>query len=494
MEEATQVTMIPLAGTGTGKSSMIEPLTGLKNGFKIDDCSSSVTSVTSSYSNNRNGTLVNVIDNPGFLTGEGKDKVFMPQMHSFLKNWIPGINLFLILLSAVNSRIDKSVETMFKFIDYFFNDANMWKQVGIVFTKCIPNQYNKEKILSDHFNKIISIIKELPSCRGKDIDLNIPVFCVNSPDYYTDESTRSEYERIIEYAKKFDPVSTKNLRQINPDYMMVEYKVNEKVKVDERIEGNEEVRKRIITYQNQRKPICLSWEHVQYELPLEIIDSWEEEQVEKLEIRPRILKSTDIINESNCVIKLFHYQDLKRYRIDFEDGRIGYTEDEVISEYTEKQKEEIKQLPHQFIKAEYKGEERNKIKILYFEDQEQTIVTMNDGEPKFLKPKTIRPFTEVIKSKVHVEFKTEEINRNEEEIYHWEDDHSTAEKVGMVFGWIFSVGIYHESLNTQHKVHDYWEVTVYYRESKRDVITDPDGNVIYCNWVTCREWNTKHRK
>lgn len=166
-------------------------------------------------------------------------------------------------------------------MNYFFNDPTMWERTGIIFTRCYADAYNAEEATFEYRPEIIKFIKSLNNCENLEIDL--PCFFVDSEEYETDENTQREYQKILDFAHNFEPVLTNNFREINPDYMMVEYEIIKKKKVGEdlnNIEGSDTRRIRKIYYEDQRVAKYTNWkEEISYG-ESETIRSWEEEQIE----------------------------------------------------------------------------------------------------------------------------------------------------------------------------------------------------------------------
>ena len=109
---------------------------------------------------------------------------------------------------------------MFQLINDFYDNPKLWNQTGIIFTRCYQGYFDRENAETRYRPKIINFIKKLPGCQN--IEPELPCFFVDSPNWEHDESTRREYDRVLEYSLKFQPFLSNQFK-----YAMAEYKQKE---------------------------------------------------------------------------------------------------------------------------------------------------------------------------------------------------------------------------------------------------------------------------
>ena len=482
------VTIFVFGESGVGKSSFGNIIIKKKDAFKVGSSCHSMTLETIAIGNEINNEIIYFIDYPGHSTSTGQDKKYLKQMIEYIHKWDKGINAFFIVLNIQEPRFTEETQKMIKLMNYFFNDPTMWERTGIIFTRCYADAYNAEEATFEYGPEITKFIKSLNNCENLEIDM--PCFFVDSEEYETDENTQREYQKILDFAHNFEPVLTNNFREINPDYMMVEYEIIKKKKVGEdlnNIEGSDIRRIRKIYYEDQRVAKYTNWkEEISYG-EAETIRSWQEEQIEEKQILQRQHIKTDINKEGNITTKRFHYEDQERYQITHADNKISFSPPLTIRSWTEEQIEEEEILYDQQVQIERIGNGRNCQKIIYYENQKRLKITSPSGDITYSTPITLMRYPKVINSIVKNDEKVEVISENKYELTHVVNKDGGWERFGK--GLLCVITLTAVDLGPDLRVvHDGWKIVTRYGKYQREVIIDPDGNEIQNDWICVNEW------
>ena len=476
------VTIFVFGESGVGKSSFGNIIIKKKDAFKVGSSCHSMTLETIAIGNEINNEIIYFIDYPGHSTSTGQDKKYLKQMIEYIHKWDNGINAFFIVLNIQKPRFTEEIQKMIKLMNYFFNDPTMWERTGIIFTRSIKNHFKPEVALSEYRPEIIKFIKSLNNCENLEIDM--PAFFVDTVKYETDDNTQREYQKILDFAHNFEPVLTNNFREINPDYMMVEYEIIKKKKVGEdlnNIEGSDIRRIRKIYYEDQRVAKYTNWkEEISYG-EAETIRSWQEEQIEEKQILQRQHIKTDINKEGSITTKRFHYEDQERYKITYPDNRINFTQSTAIRSWTEEQIEEEEMLLKQQIKFEKKGEGRNQHRIVYYQDLKRLKITTPSGDIIYTAPTVEKSYKETLNYDFHEEFKEQLLSETIKSNYHLHDEDNRFVKFGKKLLQTLSLNAYNSDKDI-YLENSNSKVERQYCKMKRDIYTDPDGNVSYGEW------------
>ena len=277
MNSENDVTVLVVGDTGAGKSQNGCAFLQKNGMFEANSKPQSCTYKTSAQSRTINGIRRNYIDTQGLEAHDGLDAEYIQQMVSFLKEWKKGINAFFLVINGQNPRFDQGIQKMIKLMNDFFNNPDFWNQTGIIFTRCYEGKFDKEIFETEYHKMVKDFIKSLPGCEL--INPQIPCFFVDSKEWETEESTKFQYIRIFEFAHKNPPVSTQKLQIVRPDYKSKEEEILEKVFVGSEMVGEDEDRKQISHYEDQRRYKITGWDgKVTYTDP-ETIDSYTEEKL-----------------------------------------------------------------------------------------------------------------------------------------------------------------------------------------------------------------------
>ncbi|KAK8837950.1 hypothetical protein M9Y10_035893 [Tritrichomonas musculus] len=395
----SDITVIPIGGTGIGKSTLGCTFIENKNAFKASSSTDSCTVVTEVKSNIIDGIKVNYIDNPGFVTTDiKKDQEYIEKMVSFLKSWSQGINAFFIVVNSQKPRFEDSDKKILKYLYYFFNNnTELWNQTAIVFTKCFDGTFDSEKEKEDFVNnykdKIIKTIKMLKGCEN--LQLQMQCFCVNSK-LYDDQNTKKEFNKIRDFAKQFKPISTNNLRPFNTEYLMRNETIIQKTLCHTEIKQIDKNKKSTIFYYKDSKKIeIIDWND-KFTQTEEVVKEWTETITEEHEFLFNQLVNTKCEESGNITKTIMHYQDQEKVKITDNQGNSKYEPIKVIKEWTETITKEREILLNQL--ANTKCEKSGNItkKIMLYQDQERIKITDNQGKSKYDPIKVIKEWTEII--------------------------------------------------------------------------------------------------
>ena len=150
-------------------------------------------------------------------------------------------------------------------------------------------------------------------------------------------------------------------------------------------------------------------------------------------------------------------------------------------DYKKKEKEILSNV---LVRYSYDGEGEQKTKILYYENQIRYKITYRNGDVSFTKPKAIKSWTEVIKTKVKYETKIEQ-NRSSKSIYQTRTEDGSI--IRMILN-VYLLGLLGTGSKTVVEyVHD--KVTTSFIEYIRKIVTDPDGNVDIGEWKINKKWS-----
>lgn len=189
-----EVIAIAIGETGAGKSANGCGYLNVENVLIHDESPNSVTTKTIIVNNIIDDINYGYIDCPGIFSSDNDDKKYIKKTVKFLKNKIKGVNAFFITLNVHNKRFNKNLQLMLKYINYLFKNPNIWKQTALIFTHCFQGTYNREILEKEMQPEIVKYIKSLSNC--KDIDFELPIFCVDSVKFKDDVATIEENQRI----------------------------------------------------------------------------------------------------------------------------------------------------------------------------------------------------------------------------------------------------------------------------------------------------------
>ena len=212
-------TVIGIGETGDGKSTFLNAYLQ-KNIFKSSDDPNSCTKLTSAQSNIIDNNKFTAIDTPGLKDTDNTDQENVRQLVEFLLRYTNGINVVAIVL---NGQIDRFTIDTKKFINIahqMFNHPDFWEHLCIIFTKwysCMNEEQKKMK--QEQYKKEVVEYIRYYTCSNINIDL--PVFFVDSLNYKTDEKTREELDEFYKFVISKDAMKTTQVEVPNVFYEKV---------------------------------------------------------------------------------------------------------------------------------------------------------------------------------------------------------------------------------------------------------------------------------
>ena len=212
-------TVIGIGETGDGKSTFLNAYLQ-KNTFKSSDDPNSCTKLTSAQSNIIDNNKFTAIDTPGLKDTDNADQENVRQLVEFLLRYANGINVVAIVL---NGQIDRFTSDTKKFINIahqMFNHPDFWEHLCIIFTKwysCM-NEEQKEMKQEQYKKEVVEYIREY-TCSNINIDL--PVFFMDSLNYKKDEKTISELNRFYKFVVSKNAMKTTQVEVPNVFYEKV---------------------------------------------------------------------------------------------------------------------------------------------------------------------------------------------------------------------------------------------------------------------------------
>ena len=346
-------TVIGIGETGDGKSTFLNAYLQ-KNTFKSSDDPNSCTKLTSAQSNIIDNNKFTAIDTPGLKDTDNADQENVRQLVEFLLRYANGINVVAIVL---NGQIDRFTNDTKKFINIahqMFNHPDFWEHLCIIFTKwysCM-NEEQKEMKQEQYKKEVVEYIREY-TCSNINIDL--PVFFMDSLNYKKDEKTISELNRFYKFVVSKNAMKTTQVEVPNVFYEKVirEEQNNFKYK-DDLI--SEDGMQRTEFFANQSRSKLIDYDENESYTDWKNEKQWE--IVKKKKIEPEIknfavqinkepVYGTKTIDTSILFFKFSEsynqvigeksnttFETRKRNKITDFDGKESYTDWEVIRTYS----------------------------------------------------------------------------------------------------------------------------------------------------------------
>ena len=154
---------------------------------------------TSAVSNVIDNQTRKTIDTPGIKDTDNTDQENVRQLVEFLLNYNDGINVVAIVLNGQVDRFTKDTEKFIKIAHQMFNHPDFWEHLCIIFTKWYAGMTdNQKRIKQEEYKK--KVIESIRKYTESDIDVELPMFFVDSPNYENDIKTKDELNRFNEFA------------------------------------------------------------------------------------------------------------------------------------------------------------------------------------------------------------------------------------------------------------------------------------------------------
>ena len=348
-------TVIGIGETGDGKSTFLNAYLQ-KNIFKSSDDPNSCTKLTSAQSNTIDNNKFTAIDTPGLKDTDNADQENVRQLVEFLLRYANGINVVAIVL---NGQIDRFTIDTKKFINIahqMFNHPDFWEHLCIIFTKwysCMNEEQKKMK--QEQYKKEVVEYIRYYTCSNINIDL--PVFFVDSLNYKTDEKTREELDEFYKFVISKDAMKTTQVEVPNVFYEKVIREERNNIKYKKNFISKDEMqrieyfadqsRSKLIDYdgnisytdwKNEKQWEIVKNKKIDVETKKFTVEIRNEPIYEKRTKKKRILGITykkitydEVVGER----KITTYEIRRRNKITDFDENISYSDWVVIKRYTE---------------------------------------------------------------------------------------------------------------------------------------------------------------
>jgi len=349
-----QTTVIGIGETGMGKSSFLNAFLK-KNAFLASDSPDSCTKITSMDSNIINNQTRKAIDTPGIKDTDNTDQENVKQLVEFLLKYNEGINVVAIVLNGQVDRFTKDTEKFIKIAHQMFNHPDFWEHLCIIFTKWYSGMNEDQKrIKQEEYKK--RVIESIRKYTESDIDVELPMFFVDSPNYLNEEKTKVELERFNEFAFSKNAMKTTQAEVPNVFYEKVIPEKRENYRYKENLLSENNM-KRTEYFANQSRNKLVDFDgNISYS-DWKNDKEWEivKKKIIENEIKKEVLVKTvtNPIYETRNIVKrrfgicirndyvqvcvgsktINTYEDRTREKITDFDGNISYGEWKVIKTY-----------------------------------------------------------------------------------------------------------------------------------------------------------------
>lgn len=138
-------------------------------------------------------------------------------------------------------------------------------------------------------------------------------------------------------------------------------------------------------------------------------------------------------------------------------------------------------LLEQQIKFEKKGEGRNQHRIVYYQDLKRLKITKPSGDIIYTAPTVEKSYNKTLNYDFHEEFKEQLLSETIKSNYHLHDEDNRIVKFGKKLLQTISLNAYNSDKDI-YLENSNSKVERQYCKMKRDIYTDPDGNVSYGEW------------
>ena len=346
-------TVIGIGETGDGKSTFLNAYLQ-KNTFKSSDDPNSCTKLTSAQSNIIDNNKFTAIDTPGLKDTDNADQENVRQLVEFLLRYANGINVVAIVLNGQIDRFTNDTKKFIKIAHQMFNHPDFWEHLCIIFTKwysCM-NEEQKEMKQEQYKKEVVEYIRDY-TCSNINVDL--PMFFIDSLNYKKDEKTISELNRFYKFVVSKNAMKTTQVEVPNVFYEKVirEERNNFKYK-DDLI--SEDGMQRTEFFANQSRSKLIDYDEKESYTDWKNEKEWEIVKNKKIEpeiknfavqINKEPVYGTKTIDTSILFFKFSEsynqvigeksnttFETRKRNKITDFDGKESYTDWEVIRTYS----------------------------------------------------------------------------------------------------------------------------------------------------------------
>ncbi len=245
-----QYTVIGIGETGMGKSTFLNAYLQ-KDAFVASDSPDSCTKVTSVDSNSINNQIRKAIDTPGIKDTDNTDQANVRQLVEFLLNYQDGINVVAIVLNGQVDRYTRDTEKFIKITHQMFNHPDFWEHICIIFTKWYSGMSTEQKrIKQEEYKK--RVIESINRYTEKDINIDLPMFFIDSPNYLNDQNTKAELEKFNSFVTSKIAMKTTQAEVPNIFYEKVIPEIRENYRYKENVISADQM-KRTEYFANQSR-------------------------------------------------------------------------------------------------------------------------------------------------------------------------------------------------------------------------------------------------
>ena len=212
-------TVIGIGETGNGKSTFLNAYLQ-KEAFTRSNSPNSCTKLTTVQSNTLDNKIFKAIDTPGIKDTDNADQENVKQLTKFLLRYQDGINVAAIVLNGQKDRFTSDTKKFINIAHQMFNHPDFWEHLCIIFTKwysCM-NEEQKEMKQEQYKKEVVEYIRDY-TCSNINVDL--PMFFIDSLNYKKDEKTISELNRFYKFVVSKNAMKTTQVEVPNVFYKKV---------------------------------------------------------------------------------------------------------------------------------------------------------------------------------------------------------------------------------------------------------------------------------
>ena len=347
-------TVIGIGETGNGKSAFLNAYLQ-KNAFQSSNKPNSCTKITSAESNIIKNKILKAIDTPGIKDTDNTDQENVKQLVEFLLNYEDGINAVAIVLNGQNDKFTKDTEKFIKIAHQMFNHPDVWEHLCIIFTKWYSEMTEEQKkTKQDEYKK--KVIASINKYTDSNINIDLPVFFVDSENYKTDKKTKTELNKFNNFVFSKNAMKTTQAEVPNVFYEKVireernNYRYKENLISEDGMKRTEyfanQSRNKLIDYygnisytnwKNEKEWEIVKTKTIEYDTQNCPVQISKEPRYAQREIKTDILGIFHFSQTYNQVVgesSNTTYEIRRRKKITDFDGKISYGDWEVIKTYS----------------------------------------------------------------------------------------------------------------------------------------------------------------
>jgi GTPase Era involved in 16S rRNA processing len=347
-------TVIGIGETGNGKSAFLNAYLQ-KNAFQSSNKPNSCTKITSAESNITKNKILKAIDTPGIKDTDNTDQENVKQLVEFLLNYEDGINAVAIVLNGQNDKFTKDTEKFIKIAHQMFNHPDFWEHLCIIFTKWYSEMTEEQKkTKQDEYKK--KVIASINKYTDSNINIDLPVFFVDSENYKTDKKTKTELNKFNNFVFSKNAMKTTQAEVPNVFYEKVireernNYRYKENLISEDGMKRTEyfanQSRNKLIDYygnisytnwKNEKEWEIVKTKTIEYDTQNCPVQISKEPRYAQREIKTDILGIFHFSQTYNQVVgesSNTTYEIRRRKKITDFDGKISYGDWEVIKTYS----------------------------------------------------------------------------------------------------------------------------------------------------------------